>query len=91
MAEPVALMHVRSELEGDDVCERLRAAGIKCAVARIPDVNSLRAIWGGAAPDVLTVLVHDSDLEQARLVVDAAFRDVGEQSENGLSERGRPG
>ena len=62
-------MQVRSDQEGEDVCEQLRAAGIKCAVEPLPDPNSLRAIWGGQAPTVLTVLVNESDMDKARAVV----------------------
>ncbi len=69
MNEPQPLMQVRDEDEGDAICERLRAAGIKCAVEPLPDVNSLRPIMGGRAGDVLTVLVHDSDLDKARTVI----------------------
>jgi hypothetical protein len=69
MDEPRPLMHVRDETEGDDVCERLRAAGIKCAVQPLPDVNSLAGMWGGLAKTVLTVLVHESDLDKARAVL----------------------
>ena len=62
-------MQVESELEGDDICGRLRAAGIRCAVEPLPDANANRAILGGMAPDVLTVLVDESDLDKARAVV----------------------
>jgi hypothetical protein len=62
-------MQVRSPGEGDDVCERLRAAGIKCAVEPLPDVYSISSIWGGQAGTVLTVLVEESDLDKARTVI----------------------
>jgi hypothetical protein len=62
-------MQVQSESEGDDICERLRAAGIRCAVEPLPDPNANRAILGGMAPDVLTVLVEESDLDKAREVL----------------------
>jgi hypothetical protein len=76
MAQTVPLIRVRSELEGDDICERLRAGGIKCAVAALPDANSIRAIWGRSAPEVLTVLVLDSDLEKAREVISSAEQEA---------------
>jgi cell division septation protein DedD len=62
-------MQVRDEDEGNDICDRLRAVGIKCAVEPLPDMNSLAPIMGGPAGDVLTVLVNESDLEKARGVV----------------------
>jgi hypothetical protein len=62
-------MTVRDESEGDAVCDRLRAAGIKCAVEPLPDVNSLRPLMGGSAGDVLTVLVNESELDKARAVI----------------------
>jgi hypothetical protein len=71
-------MQVRDPGEGDAVCERLRAAGIKCAVEPLPDANSFSSIWGGMAATVLTVLVDESDLDNARAVIrdyqDAAKR-----------------
>ena len=45
------------------------AAGIKCAVEPLPDLNSLAPIMGGPAGDVLTVLVNESELVKARAVV----------------------
>ncbi len=69
MGEPQPLIQVRDENEGNDICERLRTAGIKCAVEPLPDMNSLAPIMGGPAGDVLTVLVNESDLEKARGVV----------------------
>jgi hypothetical protein len=62
-------MPVRDDEEGEIVCERLRAAGIKCAVEPMPDPNSLRAIWGGQSPMVLMVLVNDSDVDRAKTVL----------------------
>lgn len=62
-------MQVASSLEGEEICEQLRAVGIKCAVEEMPDPNSLRAVWGGQAPTALMVLVNDSDLDNARAVV----------------------
>jgi hypothetical protein len=62
-------MTVRDEAEGAEICERLRAVGIKCAVEPLPDVNSLASIWGGQAPDVLVVLVHERDIAKARDVI----------------------
>ena len=69
MGEPQPLMQVRDENEGNDICDRLRAAGIKCAVEPLPDLNSLAPIMGGPAGDVLTVLVNESELVKARAVV----------------------
>ena len=69
MGEPQPLMQVRDENEGNDICDRLRTAGIKCAVEPLPDLNSLAPIMGGPAGDVLTVLVNESELDKARAVV----------------------
>ena len=69
MDVPCRFMVVQDEAEGEEICERLRAGGIKCAVELLPDVNSTPAIWGGPAPDVLVVLVNDGELEQARAVL----------------------
>ena len=69
MGEPQPLMQVRDENEGNDICDRLRAAGIKCAVEPLPDLNPLAPIMGGPAGDVLTVLVNESELVKARAVV----------------------
>jgi hypothetical protein len=62
-------MLVRDETAGEEVCQRLRAGGIKCAVEALPDVNSSAAIWGGQAPDALFVLVNEADVEKARAVL----------------------
>jgi len=69
MDEPCKLMQVRDEVEGDDVCEQLRAAGIECAVEPLPDANSFASIWALQAPTVLMVLVNESDLDKARGVL----------------------
>lgn len=66
---PCRFMEVRDEAEGEDVCERLRAAGVKCAVEQLPDPNSFNAIWDIPAPTVLIVLVNDQDVEKARAVI----------------------
>jgi hypothetical protein len=62
-------MAVLDETAGEEICERLRASGIKCAVEALPDVNSTAAIWGGQAPDTLFVLVNEGDVEKARAVL----------------------
>jgi hypothetical protein len=64
-------MQVRDESEGDEVCERLRAAGIKCAVEPLPDPNSLGTIMGGMTGPALFVLVDESDLPKAQSVLEA--------------------
>lgn len=69
MAEPIRLVQVRDESEGDEICERLRAVGIKCAVEPLPDPNSLGTIMGGMANTALFVLVNDSDRIQAESVL----------------------
>jgi hypothetical protein len=67
--QPQPLINVQDETEGNEICDRLRAAGIKCAVEPLPDTNSLVPILGGRAPLVLKVLVNASDLDKARTVV----------------------
>ena len=67
--QPQPLMNVQDENEGNDICDRLRAAGIKCALEPLPDTNSLVPILGGRAPLVLKVLVNASELDKARTVV----------------------
>ncbi len=67
--EPCRLLQVQDESEGDEVCERLRAAGIRCAVEPLPDPNSLAPIMGGTAATALFVLVNESDASRARSVL----------------------
>jgi hypothetical protein len=74
--EPQALMNVEDEIEGNDICDRLRAAGIKCAVEPLPDTNSLVPILGGQAPLVLKVLVNASQMDEARAVVSEYQEDL---------------
>ena len=62
-------MVVQDETEGEEICERLRAGGIKCALESLTDVNSTPAIWGGQAANVLVVLVNEGDVENARAVL----------------------
>jgi hypothetical protein len=62
-------MEVRDEAEGEDICERLRAAGVKCAVEPLPDANSIAPIWDIPAPTVLFVLVNERDVAEARAVI----------------------
>ena len=66
METPLRLMEVRNEGEGAEVCERLRRAGVKCAVEQLPDANSASGIWGIPAPDALFVLVNEDDVARAR-------------------------
>ena len=69
MDVPSRFMVVQDETEGEEICERLRAGGIKCAVEALPDVNSTAAIWGGQERDALFVLVNEGDVERARAVL----------------------
>jgi hypothetical protein len=69
MDVPCRFMVVQDETEGEEICQRLRAGGIKCAVEALPDVNSTPAIWGGPAPNALFVLVNEGDVEKARAVL----------------------
>lgn len=69
MDVPCRFMVVQDETEGEEICERLRAGGIKCAVEALPDVNSTAAIWGGQARNTLFVLVNEGDVVKARAVL----------------------
>jgi hypothetical protein len=69
MEIPCRLMEVRDEGEGDEICRRLRAAGVKCAVETLPDDNDgavFAAFAGTRTRDALYVLVNESDLPRAR-------------------------
>jgi hypothetical protein len=64
---PAKLMQVRDAEEGDAICARLRAAGVKCAVEPLPDGNwGVGMLAGLRARDVLYVLVNESDVPRAR-------------------------
>ncbi|HWB23180.1 MAG TPA: hypothetical protein VG652_09860 [Gaiellaceae bacterium] len=91
MDEPTPLMEVRDETEGNDICERLRAAGVKCAVESLPDANSFTSIWGGRAEDVLKVLVNGSDMDRARSVIRDYERDTSEHRVSICETRPLPG
>jgi hypothetical protein len=69
MDVPSRFMAVQDEEEGEQICERLRAGGIKCAVQALPDVNTTTAIWGGQGADALFVLVNEGDVEKARALL----------------------
>ena len=69
MDVPSRFMAVQDEQEGEEICERLRAGGIKCAVQPLPDVNTTTAIWGGPGADALFVLVNEADVEKARALL----------------------
>ena len=77
-------MEVRDEAEGNAICDRLRAAGIKCAVEPLPDANSFVSIWAGQAPTVLKVLVNETDMSDARAVV-AEYEKSRPKTEEGQS------
>jgi hypothetical protein len=70
--EPCRLLQVQDESEGDEICGRLRAAGIKCAVEPLPDPNSLGSFMGGMPATALFVLVNESDAPKARSVLDGS-------------------
>ena len=62
-------MEVRDDAEGDAICGRLRAAGVRCAVEPLPDDNDgavVAALTGTRTNDALYVLVNESDLPRAR-------------------------
>ncbi len=76
MSQALPIIEARHQEEADEVCEELRAAGIKCGAALMPDRTSatswLRALGPGA--DKLYVFVHESDVERARVVLAERLR-----------------
>lgn len=71
MADPRPVLNARDWEEADEVCEQLRAAGIKCGAADVPNVNSATAwLTSWARPSTeLKVFVDAADLERAREVL----------------------
>ena len=74
MDEPRQLLVVDTPVEGEYVCEELRAAEIRCACVELPGegtgaspVAYLGSLSG--TPAAWTVLVAESDLERAREVL----------------------
>jgi hypothetical protein len=74
MDEPRPLLVVDTSVEGEYVCEELRAAEIRCACVELPGegtgaspVAYLGSLSG--TPAAWTVLVAESDLERAREVL----------------------
>ena len=71
MSQAVPIIEARHQEEADAICEELRAAGIKCGSALMPDRTSatawLRSLGSGS--DRLYVFVHESDVERARVVL----------------------
>jgi hypothetical protein len=71
MDEPVSVIEVRTEEEGEAVCEELRAAGIKCNWASVPGRGS-ETSWleslGNPAMS-LQVFVAGSDVGRAEEVL----------------------
>jgi hypothetical protein len=69
--EPTPVLEVRTEEEGEAVCEQLRAAGIKCNWASVPAETSetgwLESL--GNPTMSLQVFVAESDVERAHEVL----------------------
>jgi hypothetical protein len=69
--EPVPVVEVLTEEDGDAVCDELRAAGIKCNWASVPEPGSetewLESL--GNPRMILQVFVAESDLERAQAVL----------------------
>lgn len=71
MSQALPIIEARHQEEADEICEELRAAGIKCGAALAPDRHSATA-WlrsMGPANDRLYVFVHEDDVERARHVL----------------------
>jgi hypothetical protein len=64
------LMEVRDPAEGEAICGVLRAAGIKCNHAVVPDPNNALSAYL-VTRDRIEVFVHASDMDRARDVVTA--------------------
>jgi hypothetical protein len=74
MDEARPLVVVEDPIEGDRLCEELRAHGIKCACVTLPSVriHTSPTAWirsWGPPDTALTVVVHDSDLDRARTLI----------------------
>jgi hypothetical protein len=63
------LMEVRDEDEGEEVCEWLRAVGIKCNYETVPDPNTVLGFGGAPYVDCIQVFIRESDMDRARAVV----------------------
>ncbi len=74
MDEPRPLTVVENSVAGEELCDELRAAGIKCACVELPsaptDTAPAAYLGFAPAPSEWTVLVHESDLERAREILD---------------------
>ena len=78
MDEPRPLLVVDTPVEGEYVCDELRAAEIRCACVELPGEGtgaSPVAYLGSLAgtPAAWTVLVAESDLERAHEVLGDRF------------------
>ena len=68
MDEPVPVTTVADELEADVVCGLLRSAGLECGFrGTTADDSAFEGIGGGR----VEILVHASDLETAREILDS--------------------
>ena len=68
MDEPVPVTTVADELEADVVCGLLRSAGLECGFRpTTADDSAFEGLAGGR----VEIIVHASDVEAAREVLDA--------------------
>ena len=75
MSQALPIIEARHQEEADEVCAELRAAGIKCGSALMPDRTSATAWLRSLGPgnDRLWVFVHEDDVERAREVLAERF------------------
>ena len=68
---PRPLVQATSQFEAEQICERLRAAGIKCGWR--DEVEPTSYTWGGLSglDDRFEVYVDELDLESARQALEA--------------------
>lgn len=76
MSQALPIIEARHQEEADEICEQLRAAGIKCGAALMPDRTSATAWLRSLGPgvDKLYVFVHEDDVERARVVLAERLR-----------------
>ena len=75
MPEPVAVITVETEAEGERACERLRESGIKCGVSDVSfsqrgeNPRAFMRLGLGPGPRIKQVFVAEEDLDRARAVL----------------------
>jgi hypothetical protein len=73
MDEPVPVTTVADELEADVVCGLLRSAGLECGFRATANEDSA---FEGIGAGRMEILVHPSELDAARAILDEAEADA---------------